>query len=67
MWGLFKRSLVGSFHKVSVKHLDRYLSELEWRFNNRDNDHIFVDNPVPHRADRDVGLLGTGRLASRRN
>ena len=34
---------MGSFHKVSRKHLDRYLSELEWRFNNRDNDHIFID------------------------
>ena len=43
VWGLFKRSLMGSFHKVSRKHLDRYLSELEWRFNNRDNDHIFRD------------------------
>ena len=43
VWGLFKRSLTGSFHKVSRKHLDRYLSELEWRFNNRGNDHIFVD------------------------
>ncbi len=26
-----------------MKHIDRYLSELEWRFNNRDNPHIFVD------------------------
>ena len=43
VWGLFKRSLMGSFHKVSAKHLDRYLSELEWRFNNRGNDHIFMD------------------------
>ncbi len=43
VWGLFKRSLMGSFHKVSRKHLDRYLSELEWRFNNRDNEHIFLD------------------------
>ena len=33
----------GAFHKVSRKHLDRYLSELEWRFNNRDNEHIFLD------------------------
>ena len=40
---LFKRSIVGSFHKVSSKHIDRYLSELEWRFNNRRNDHIFLD------------------------
>ena len=34
-----------SFHKVSKKHLDRYVEELEWRFGNRDNDHIFVDTP----------------------
>ena len=34
---------MGSFHKVSVKHIDRYLSELEWRFNNRGNEHIFLD------------------------
>ena len=43
VWSLFKRSIVGSFHKLSVKHLDRYLEELEWRFNNRDNPHIFHD------------------------
>ena len=43
VWSLFKRSIVGSFHKVSSKHIDRYLSELEWRFNNRKNDHIFLD------------------------
>ncbi len=43
VWSLFKRSIVGSFHKVSSKHIDRYLSELEWRFNNRGNEHIFID------------------------
>ena len=43
VWSLFKRSLMGAFHKVSAKHLDRYLEELEWRFNNRKNSHIFVD------------------------
>ena len=43
VWSLFKRSIVGSFHKVSSKHIDRYLSELEWRFNNRHNEHIFLD------------------------
>ena len=25
VWSLFKRSIMGSFHKVSAKHLDRYL------------------------------------------
>ncbi|MYE46066.1 MAG: IS1595 family transposase [Chloroflexi bacterium] len=43
VWSLFKRSIAGSFHKISVKHMDRYLSELEWRFNNRGNDRIFID------------------------
>ena len=26
-----KRSIVGTFHKMSAKHMDRYLEELEWR------------------------------------
>ena len=43
VWSLLKRSIVGAFHNISVKHLDRYLEELEWRFNNRDNPHIFRD------------------------
>ncbi len=43
VWSLFKRSIMGAFHKVSTKHLDRYLEELEWRFNNRNNPHIFND------------------------
>ena len=43
VWSLFKRSIMGSFHKISAKHLDRYLEELEWRFNNRDNPFIFRD------------------------
>lgn len=43
VWSLFKRSLMGAFHKMSHKHMDRYLEELEWRFNNRQNPHIFRD------------------------
>lgn len=41
--GLFKRSVVGTFHHMSVKHLDAYLDELEWRFNNRENPNLFRD------------------------
>ena len=40
-WSLFKRSVVGSFHQVSRKHLDLYLDEFEFRFNNRNNPAIF--------------------------
>lgn len=43
VWSLLKRSIVGTFHKISVKHLDRYLDELEYRFNNRDNPYLFRD------------------------
>ena len=43
VWSLFKRSIIGTFHKMSLKHMDRYLEELEWRFNNRDNPNIFRD------------------------
>ena len=43
VWALFKRSITGTFHKMSKKHMDRYLEELEWRFNNRNNPHIFRD------------------------
>lgn len=38
-----KRSAIGSYHKLSTKHLDSYLDELEWRFNNRDNPYLFRD------------------------
>ena len=43
VWSLFKRSIVGAFHKISVKHLDAYLQEQEFRMNNRDNQHAFRD------------------------
>lgn len=42
-WSLFKRSVIGSYHKVSEKHLDAYLDEFEWRFNNRKNPYLFRD------------------------
>ena len=31
------RQGLGRYHKVSLKHLDAYLDELEWCFGNRDN------------------------------
>lgn len=43
VWSLLKRSVVGSYHHVSKKHLDSYLDELEWRFNNRENPYLFRD------------------------
>ena len=43
VWSLLKRSIIGSYHKVSVKHLDSYLDELEFRYNNRSNEWAFRD------------------------
>lgn len=43
VWSLFKRSIVGSYHQLSMKHLDRYLDEFEFRFNNRHNPYLFRD------------------------
>ena len=34
-FSLFKRGLVGSYHKLGTEHLDRYLGEFCWRFNRR--------------------------------
>ena len=42
-WSLFNRALVGSYHQVQRKHLNRYLDEMEWRQNNRDNPFLFRD------------------------
>jgi hypothetical protein len=36
-FSLLKRGLIGSFHRVSIKHLHRYLTEFEYRFNERKN------------------------------
>jgi transposase-like protein len=42
-WSLLKRSVVGTYHHMSVKHLPAYLDEMEWRFNNRENPFLFRD------------------------
>lgn len=43
VWSLLNRSVVGTYHKLSAKHLDAYLNELEWRHNNRKNPYLFRD------------------------
>jgi transposase-like protein len=40
-WSLFKRGIVGSFHKVSRKYMPLYVAEFQFRYNNRDNPDIF--------------------------
>jgi transposase-like protein len=43
VWSLLKRSVIGTYHRLSIKHLDAYLDELEHRFNNRENKFLFRD------------------------
>jgi transposase-like protein len=40
-WSIFKRSIVGSYHKVSEKYLPLYIAECQFKYNNRDNADIF--------------------------
>ena len=42
-FSLFKRGLIGQFHKLSAKHLHRYLAEFEFRFNRRHSDEVFAE------------------------
>jgi transposase-like protein len=41
-WGLLKRGVIGSFHQISIKHLQRYLNEFQFRWNNRESKDIFA-------------------------
>jgi len=42
-FSLFKRGIVGTWHKISAKHLEAYLDEMTFRFNNRKNPFLFRD------------------------
>jgi transposase-like protein len=42
-FSLLKRGIVGTWHKISAKHLPAYLAEMEFRFNRRKNPDLFVD------------------------
>lgn len=42
-FSLLKRGIIGTWHRVSAKHLSAYLDEMTWRFNNRKNPYLFRD------------------------
>jgi transposase-like protein len=53
-FSLLKRGIIGTWHKVSAKHLAAYLDEMCFRFNNRKNPYLFRDTMTQ--------LLGSGNL-----
>lgn len=46
VWSLFDRSVIGSYHKLSKKHLPAYLDEAAFRWNNRTNPFLFRDTLI---------------------
>jgi transposase-like protein len=42
-FSLLKRGIMGSWHKISAKHLPAYLDEMTFRFNRRKNANLFLD------------------------
>jgi transposase-like protein len=42
-FSLLKRGIIGTWHRISAKHLAAYLDEMEFRFNNRSNPYLFRD------------------------
>jgi len=42
-FSLLKRGIVGSWHHVSAKHLQRYLDEMSFRFSERKNPRLFSE------------------------
>ena len=42
-FSLLKRGIIGTWHRISAKHLQAYLDEMYFRFDNRKNPYLFRD------------------------
>jgi transposase-like protein len=42
-FSLLKRGIIGTWHRISPKHLPAYLDEMTFRFNRRKNANLFLD------------------------
>ena len=40
-WALLKRGIVGQYHKVSLRHLPKYINEFSYRYNHRKTADVF--------------------------
>ena len=41
-WAILKRGMIGQFHKVSARHLGKYVDEFCYRYNHRKNLEVFA-------------------------
>jgi len=41
-WSIVKRGLVGQYHQVSTKYLPKYVAEFVFKYNNRNEDDMFI-------------------------
>jgi len=42
-FSLLKRGIIGTWHRISAKHLEAYLEEMTFRFNRRNSKTLFID------------------------
>jgi hypothetical protein len=42
-FSLLKRGIIGTWHRISAKHLQAYLDEMCFRFDNRKKPNLFSD------------------------
>lgn len=42
-FSLLKRGIIGTWHRISAKHLEAYLEEMQFRFNRRNSPYLFQD------------------------
>jgi transposase-like protein len=42
-FSLLKRGVIGQFHQISIKHLQKYLNEFSYRFNRRNDPNAFIE------------------------
>jgi transposase-like protein len=42
-FSLLKRGIIGTWHRISAKHLEAYLEEMQFRFNRRNSKTLFLD------------------------